>query len=73
MVYHGRVKGGVIELDEDNRLPEGTRVRIEPEKIVAHTAPLGEDPIGRLGRNPIRLGIVDAARELDRYLYCRDK
>jgi hypothetical protein len=30
MVYHGRVKDGVIVLDESVELPEGTEVRVEP-------------------------------------------
>jgi hypothetical protein len=31
MVYHGRVENGVVILEGAPTLPEGTRVRIEPE------------------------------------------
>jgi hypothetical protein len=34
MTYHGRVKNGVIVLDEPVPLPEGTEVKIEPVEPV---------------------------------------
>ena len=30
MVYRGRVKNGVVVLDNGGRLPDGTEVRVEP-------------------------------------------
>ena len=30
MNYHGRVENGVVVLDNQIRLPEGTKVRVEP-------------------------------------------
>ncbi len=30
MNYHGRVENGVVVLDNPIRLPEGTKVRVEP-------------------------------------------
>ena len=30
MTYHGRVKNGVVVLDDDAKMPEGTVVRVEP-------------------------------------------
>ena len=35
MTYKGHVENGVIVLDEDAKLPEGTQVRIEREEDVS--------------------------------------
>jgi hypothetical protein len=32
MVYKGKVRGGVVELEDDVELPEGSRVRVIPEE-----------------------------------------
>jgi hypothetical protein len=39
MTYRGRIKNGVIVLDESVRLPEGSEVLVQP---VAEPAPLGD-------------------------------
>lgn len=39
MTYKGIVKGNVIELEGKAILPEGTRVSIIPEQLVAVTVP----------------------------------
>jgi hypothetical protein len=40
----------------------------EPGRIVVILQP-DSDPIWNLGKNPIKLGITDAAKNLDKYLY----
>ena len=35
MIYHGMVKSGVIELEDDAELPEGTLVKVEPLEVTA--------------------------------------
>lgn len=35
MTYHGTVKGGVVVLETDSPLQDGTRVRIEVEQVQA--------------------------------------
>ena len=37
MVYRGRVKNGVVVLDDPNSLPEGTQVRVEPVEATQQT------------------------------------
>lgn len=39
MIYHGMVKSGVIELDDDAELPDGTLVKVEPLEPIADAAP----------------------------------
>jgi hypothetical protein len=38
MIYHGTVKAGVIELDDDAELPDGTPVKVEPLELKAEIA-----------------------------------
>jgi hypothetical protein len=40
----------------------------EPGRIIVILEP-DNDPIWNLGKNPIKLGITDAAENLDKYLY----
>ena len=66
MVYRGHVKGGVVVLDPDIRLPEGTEVRVEliqpsPRKTLAEQ--LG-DLIGSVPDLP-----PDMAEQHDHYLH----
>lgn len=77
MVYHGRVKGRVIELDEQVELPEGAAVQIIFETPdLAAPLPTGrslrDDPIWQLGKNPISLDITDGSTAHDRYIYGAD-
>ena len=39
MIYHGTVKSGVIELEDDAELPEGTLVKVEPLELQADVVP----------------------------------
>ncbi len=41
MVYRGRVKNGVVVLDNGGRLPDGTEVRVEPFSREQDVAPVG--------------------------------
>lgn len=67
MTYRGHVQGGVVVLDEDASLPEGTAVRIEIER--------DEDNIRTLREGLRRLaGTVqglpfDMARNHDHYIH----
>ena len=50
MVVRGRVKGGVVVLDDSGSLPEGTVVRVEPveDKAAAVKAPEGEQSLAEM-------------------------
>lgn len=39
MIYHGMVKSGVIELEDDAELPDGTLVKVEPLEPITDVAP----------------------------------
>ncbi len=65
MTYHGRVKNGVVVLEGDAKMPEGTEVRVEPVE---------ERPLMDLVR--VVEGVpddagwpTDGAAEHDHYLY----
>lgn len=65
MVYFGRIQNGKVVLEEAVTLPEGTRVRVEPE-----LAPGEVDPVYRLGEFAVDDGgPPDLAAEHDHYLY----
>jgi hypothetical protein len=71
MVYRGRVKNGVVVLDKDAGLPDGTEVRVEPfasdEGAAAEGPTLAEqfaDVIGTVPELP-----ADMAAQHDHYLH----
>lgn len=70
MVYFGEFRNGKIVPERELRLPEGSRVRIEP---VADTPviPEGVDPIDMLGEDATPLPDLptDLSAEHDHYLY----
>ena len=79
MVYHGRVKGGVIIPDPPANLPEGAEVNIElvraqdagtPASTNKGTTPFAGilDLAGQAQNLP-----ADAARNYEHYLYGTDK
>lgn len=72
MVYRGTVRNGVVEIEGDNGLPDGTRVRIEP---VAATdlEPPGTDPLLDIAGLAVPIGQSDLATNLDHYLYGHPK
>jgi hypothetical protein len=67
MTYRGRVKNGVIVLDEAASLPEGTVVDISPAEDTTDNATWGEvveDFIGKAEGLP-----KDMARNHDHYIH----
>ena len=71
MVYRGRVTNGVVVLEDDVRLPEGTPVTVQPvEKPIA---PLQDDPIYGMAELAVPTGIADLAVNIDHYLYGHPK
>lgn len=76
MTYRGVVRNGVIELDREEVLPEGTVVNIEPAPTPAPDNGKGADGIPdlfRMGRKAVSTGIPDLATNLDHYLYGHPK
>lgn len=71
MNYRGRVTNGVVVLDGDIQLPEGTAVKVEP----IETGPSAEshDRLYRLGELAVPTGICDLALNIDHYLYGHPK
>ena len=69
MVYQGRVEKGVVVLEGDVKLPEGTRVHVEPQRDEA------AGPIDSLATTLLKhAGTVnswpaDMARNHDHYLH----
>lgn len=72
MVYRGTVRNGVVEIEGDNGLPDGTRVRIEPVEQRKADAPSG-DSIFDIGNRAVPIGQSDLADNLDHYLYGHPK
>ena len=73
MVYHGRVKDGVVVVDDGHELAEGTVVRIEPIATGA-----GEDSQTLYERLKPVIGVLkglpsDLAKNHDHYLHGRPK
>ncbi len=70
MKYTGKVKDGVVVLDEPATLPDGATVTIELADAPSKTAP-GENLMKYAGK---ATGLpVDASRNLDHYLYGHPK
>ncbi len=68
MSYKGTVKNGVVVLEPGANLPEGTRVRVEPDAgVTAQDADL--DPAFKIGELAVDCGIPDLSVNLDHYLY----
>jgi hypothetical protein len=66
MSYKGTVKNGVVVLEPGAKLPEGTRVRVEPESHPVSDADL--DPVFRMGELAVDTGVTDLGVNLDHYL-----
>jgi hypothetical protein len=65
MTYRGKVEGGVIVLEQHARLPEGTKVNVEPVSSCGMTlAEEFKDFIGKATDLP-----EDFAENHDHYLY----
>jgi hypothetical protein len=79
MSYKGTVKNGVVVLEPEARLPEGTSVRVEAEPVATQqppTPPVSDDeldPVWRMAELATDTGIPDLAVNLDHYLYGHPK
>jgi len=78
MCYRGTVKNGVVVLEPEVKLPEGARVRVEPEAVPPipeqrATADKELDPVWRMSELATDTGIPDLAVNLDHYLYGHPK
>jgi hypothetical protein len=78
MTYRGRVRNGVVVLEDPNALPEGTEVSVRPMKPRRKPAKGKQRPV------TVKPGLLklagkakdlpaDAARNLDHYLYGHPK
>jgi hypothetical protein len=74
MIYRGRVKGGVVVLDDpDARIPEGMAVRIEPVAESASVEAKELDPLFAMGDLAVETGVPDLSVNIDHYLYGHPK
>jgi len=72
MSYKGTVKNGVVVLEPEAKLPEGTSVRVERDpKPAVRDEDL--DPAWRIGELAKPTGIRDLAVNADHYLYGHPK
>ena len=69
MVYHGKVKNGMIVLDPQIELPDGAAVRVELELPGEPPASSGDDPLLKMAELATETGISDLATNVDHYLY----
>lgn len=75
MVYFGRIQNGKVVPDSELRLPEGSRVRIEPMSPPPSAPPNGSggeiDPVYRIGDDAVDDSSLpsDLASEHDHYIY----
>ena len=68
MTYRGKVKGGVIALEEDMKLPEGALVQ---DRVASSRGPHPEpvdDPLWEMTSLAVDTGIPDLATNIDHYL-----
>ena len=73
MSYRGTVRNGVVVLEPEAKLPEGTVVRVEAIAPKAVTDDAELDPIWRMGELAVDTGIPDLAVNIDHYLYGHPK
>lgn len=72
MVYRGTVRNGIVEIEGDNGLPDGTHVKIEPVEE-PETGEPGSDSLFEIGSRAVAVGHSDLATNLDHYLYGHPK
>jgi len=71
MTYRGRVTNGVVVLEGDARLPEGTEVSISP--LDEQPMPVSSVSAYHLAEFATPTGIEDLALNVDHYLYGHPK
>lgn len=70
MTYRGKVHNGVVVLENGDRIPEGTEVRVEPVQPTDNVTPEAEpSSLFRAGQRAKPTGIPDLAIHHDHYLY----
>jgi len=75
MTYRGKVKGGVVVVDEPASLPEGAEVQIEVTSSSQSDEPLLDENGQTLGQKLLKYAgkatglAADASRNHDHYLY----
>ena len=74
MICRGTVENGVVVLENDTTLPEGTRVCIKPLGNDENVGRAEEDePVFRISDLAVDTGLADLASHVDRYLYGHPK
>ena len=73
MTYRGKVTGGVVVLDADVKLPEGTVVTVIPAQLPQPERDAVTDPLYRIADYAEPTGIPDLALNIDHYLYGHPK
>jgi len=77
MKYHGRVKNGVVILDGQSSIPEGTEVAVEPldGRQDKHAQPVqtGHSTLFDAWKRAKPTGIRDLAINHDHYIYGHPK
>jgi hypothetical protein len=79
MVYRGKLKNGVVVLDDVSGLPEGTEVAVRPVKVKVRDKLKGPKKPQKLRRSLMKFagkakGLPrDASRNVDHYLYGHPK
>jgi hypothetical protein len=80
MTFRGTVKNGVVVLESDAKIPEGTAVRVETETIppkerqpLPEETPSEDDPLLRMLKYAAPTGIPDLSINADHYLYGHPK
>ncbi len=72
MTYQGKVRNGIIVLDNSHPLPEGAEVKVEMVVRTIEPNPL-DDPLFRMAELAGDTGVPDLATNLDHYLYGHPK
>jgi hypothetical protein len=73
MYYRGKIKAGVVVLEDGATLPEGTPVRVEPVSEETRLDQPEIDPLFRIGELAVDTGISDLSINVDHYLYGHPK
>jgi hypothetical protein len=76
MTYRGKVRGGVVVLEGDAKLPDGTVVSVEPVEQAVRPAAEEEqqlDELARMAELAVDTGIPDLSINHDHYLYGHPK
>jgi hypothetical protein len=71
MVYQGCVHNGMVVLDGNVRLAEGTPVTVQTLDVPGPAST--DDPVYRLGELAAPTGIADLSLNVDHYLYGHPK